>query len=104
MPPRKDVKPMEQVSLPLPQELIKEIDCLASTMGLGRNEILRQLISEGMPLLYSRDTARLERENRLLVNAKLKRRTEPIQEAIGKLEASGENPEVLALLKESIGP
>lgn len=103
MPPKKDSKePMEQVTTQIPAPMLSDIDQLAESWGMSRAELLRHAISEGLPSLFRRDIERLERENRMLVNAKLKRRTAPIYEAIDVLDRTGQSPEVLALLKESI--
>lgn len=103
MPPKKDPKePMEQVTTQIPAPMLSDIDQLAESWGMSRAELLRHAISEGLPSLFRRDIERLERENKMLVNAKLKRRTAPIYEAIDVLEESGSNADVLALLKESV--
>lgn len=104
MPPRKDKEPMEQVSLPLPVPMLKDLDDLSNSWGLGRNEVLRQAIAEGLPALMRREAERLDLENKHLVNAKLKRRPECIRAAISLLESGdADSAEIKRLLEESIG-
>jgi metal-responsive CopG/Arc/MetJ family transcriptional regulator len=104
MPPRNDKKEaMEQVSLHVPAPMIQDIDRLAKAWGLGRNEVFRQAIAEGLPTLFQRDSERLERENKILVQEKLKRRPECIRAAIELLVAGGDPAEIKRLLEESIG-
>lgn len=108
MPPRTEKKePMEQVTLQVPVPMLKELDDLASAWGVARNEVFRQAISEGMPGLLRRDLERLERQNKLLVQEKLKRRPECIRTAIGLCDSDGDpetiKAEIKRLLEESIG-
>jgi Ribbon-helix-helix protein, copG family len=104
MPPRTDKKePMEQVTLQVPVPMLKELDDLASGWGVSRNEVFRRAIAEGMPGLLRQDLERLERQNKLLVQEKLKRRPECIRTAIALLESGGDPAEIKRLLEESIG-
>ena len=104
MPPRTDKKePMEQVTLQVPVPMLKELDDLAVAWGVSRNEVFRQAISEGIPGLLRRDLERLERQNKLLVQEKLKRRPECIRAAIELLATGGDPAEITRLLEESIG-
>jgi Arc/MetJ-type ribon-helix-helix transcriptional regulator len=102
MAPRTEKEPMEQVSLQVPPTMLRDVDTLAKSWGLSRNDVCRQAMAEGMPALFRRDEARLDRENKLLVNAKLKSRPEFVREAIARLEASGADPEIVELLRRAL--
>jgi Arc/MetJ-type ribon-helix-helix transcriptional regulator len=102
MAPKTEKEPMEQVSLQVPTPMLRDVDALAKSWGLSRNDVCRQAIAEGLPALFRRDNDRIARENKLLVNAKLKRHPEFIKEAIERLEAVGADPEIVALLRQAI--
>lgn len=95
-------EPMEQVSIQVPVPLLRDVDTLAKSWGLSRNDVFRQAVAEGLPALFRRDSERIDRENKLLVNAKLKSRPELVRAAIGRLEDSGADPEIIELLKQAI--
>ena len=103
MAPRTEKEPMEQVSLQVPPPLLRDVDTLAKSWGLSRNDVFRQAIAEGLPALFRRDNDRIDRENKLLVNAKLKSRPDFVRTAIGRLEESGADPEIIELLRQAIG-
>lgn len=67
------------------------------------NEIYRQALNLGLNELEQQFLRHISFENALKVGAKLDRRTQPIHEAIARLEETGGDAEVLALLKEAIG-
>lgn len=71
MPP-KEKPPMQQVFTRLPQELVSELEAICDREGIERAALVRNLIVDGLAVYCERLSKRLEYENKMLVNRKLK--------------------------------
>lgn len=92
----------EKLQIRLTDTQIARAAELAEYLGEKSPDVFREAIDLGLDELEQRVTRHLNFQNALGVKAKLQRRILPIHEAIAALEASGDKPEVLALLKEAI--
>lgn len=93
----------EKLQIRLTDTQIERVEELAGYLGSKSPDVFREAIDLGLDELEQRVTRHLNFQNALKLGAKLDRRILPIHEAIAKLEASGGDPEVLALLREAIG-
>ncbi|MCY7282858.1 MAG: hypothetical protein LH679_05320 [Cyanobacteria bacterium CAN_BIN43] len=72
MPPGKSGENMEKTTLRLPEALLADYRAIALRRGIDVSAVLREGLEEGLPNVLSRESAKLEYENKTLVNRKLK--------------------------------
>jgi hypothetical protein len=93
----------EKLQIRLTDTQVARVEKLAGYLGSKSPDVFREAIDLGLDELEQRVTRHLNFQNALAVKVKLSRRILPLHEAIAALEAAGDKPEVVALLKESIG-
>jgi hypothetical protein len=94
--PRQEASKKENVNFGASPSLISVASELSEGWDKPLSEIHREAWERGLRLMVSEDNA-------LRVSKKLLRRSGKILEAIALLESSGASPEVVQMLKESIG-
>jgi hypothetical protein len=72
MSPSKSGDNMERTTLRLPEALLEDYRAIAARRGIDVAVALREGLENGLPSLLSNETARLDYENKVLVNQKLK--------------------------------
>lgn len=99
--------PREKVEIRLSSHQIDRADVIAEIVDEKRSEVLRQALDIGLEALEEkieqREIRRLQLANSKLVSAKLKSRPDFVKTAIGRLEESGADPEIIELLRQAIG-
>jgi hypothetical protein len=97
-----DMAPKQRIDLRLTETQLARVGELAELLGSKQPDVLRDSIDLGLDELEQRVTRHLNFRNALKLGAKLDRRILPLHEAIARLEETGGDAEVLALLKEAI--
>jgi predicted DNA-binding protein len=99
-----DMAPKQRIDLRLTETQLDRVGELAEYLGSKQPDILRDAIDVGLEELEQRVVRRMQFQNAVLVNSKLKRRPECIRAAIALLESGNADPaEIKRLLEESIG-
>jgi hypothetical protein len=95
-PPGKPDKKKDLIEFGVSPPMLALSKKLASEWGKPETEINREAWERGLRVMVSEDNA-------LAVQRKLKRNPSLVLEAIGRLEADGADPEIVDLLRRSLG-